>query len=192
MKMLNFTIKKTQMRLTREIILDLYSKGVKEWGSLIKHFDELDARADKQKPISSTQADDDLAAWLENMKLEEGEDARPHVCSHPKISTNSVALYRCSWCGNPSAVLRKCGGCAKTRYVFATTCIGRDFLTVSVDIATDSARRSTGPSIKPTARSRASLGLRPTAAPQCGIVDSKIYVPSVNHASYHVECIIHF
>ncbi|TFK85225.1 hypothetical protein K466DRAFT_552464 [Polyporus arcularius HHB13444] len=116
MKMLNFTIKKTQMRLTREIILDLYSKGVKEWGSFIKHFDELDARAEKQRPISSTQADDDLAAWLENMKLEEGEDARPHMCSHPKISTNNVALYRCSWCGNPSAVLRKCGGCAKTRY----------------------------------------------------------------------------
>ena len=117
MNMLKFTIKKTQMRLAREMILDFYSQGVKDWGDFIKHFDELDSRADKQKPISSTQADDDLAAWLENMKLEEGEDEQPHMCSHPKISTNNVALYRCSWCGNPSAVLRKCGGCGRARCV---------------------------------------------------------------------------
>ena len=117
MNMLKFTIKKTQMRLAREMILDFYSQGVKDWGDFIKHFDELDSRADKQKPISSTQADDDLAAWLENMKLEEGEDEQPHMCSHPKISTNNVALYRCSWCGNPSAALRKCGRCGKTRQV---------------------------------------------------------------------------
>ena len=115
MNMLKFTIKKTQMRLAREMILNFYSQGVKDWGDFIKHFDELDSRADKQKPISSTQADDDLAAWLENMKLEEGEHEQPHMCSHPKISTNNVALYRCSWCGNPSAILRRCGGCGKTR-----------------------------------------------------------------------------
>ena len=53
------------------------------------------------------------------MKLEDGADEHahphPHACSHPKISMNNAALYRCTWCGNPSAVLRKCGGCGKTR-----------------------------------------------------------------------------
>ena len=118
MNMLNFTVKKTQMRLAREMVLSLYPKAIKEWGAWIQHFDELDARADSHRPISSTQADDDLAAWLENMKLEDGtEDTTHRGCIHPKISVNNVTLYRCTWCGNPSAVLRKCGGCGKTRYV---------------------------------------------------------------------------
>ncbi|KAI0674593.1 hypothetical protein C8Q78DRAFT_1076212 [Trametes maxima] len=118
MNTIGFAIKKTQMRLARQLILDLYPKGIKEWGAFVKHFDELDSHPDTQKPLSSTQADDDLAAWLDNMKLEDGshDHAHPHACSHPKISMNNVALYRCSWCGNPSAVLRKCGGCGETRY----------------------------------------------------------------------------
>ena len=151
MKTLGYTIKKTQMRLAREMILDLYPKAVTEWGAFIKRFDELDARADKQQPISSTQADDDLAAWLENMKLEEGEHEQPHMCSHPKISTNNVALYRCSWCGNPSAVLRKCGGCGKTRYALRSirSCTEADSW---IGTATCNARRSTGPSTKLIAR----------------------------------------
>lgn len=119
MKHLGLTIKKTQIRLTRELILNQYVKAVEDLGAFIKHFDDLDSRAD-HKPLSSTRADDDLAAWLDNLKLENGEDdSQPHahMCTHPKISTNSVELYRCSWCGNPSAVLKKCGGCGKTRYV---------------------------------------------------------------------------
>ncbi|EIW55597.1 uncharacterized protein TRAVEDRAFT_73443 [Trametes versicolor FP-101664 SS1] len=120
MTTIGFTIKNTQMRLARVLILELYPKAVKEWGAFVVRFDELDSGLDKQKPLSSTQADDDLAAWLDNLKLDDGTDehghAHPHACSHPKISMNNVALYRCSWCGNPSAVLRKCGGCGKTRY----------------------------------------------------------------------------
>nr|VWP00492.1 Serine hydroxymethyltransferase (EC [Ganoderma boninense] len=117
MNTLAFTIKRTQMRLAREMLLRLYPKAIDEWGAWIQRFDELDAHADRHKPISSTQADDDLAAWLENMKLEDGADDPMHrECTHPRISVNNVSLYRCSWCGNPSAVLRKCGGCGKTRY----------------------------------------------------------------------------
>ena len=120
MKHLGFTINKTQMRLARELVLKLYPKAVEEWGAWVKHFDELETRGDQSQPISSTQADDDLAAWLENVKLDDEADDHAHArrCTHPKISTNNVALYRCSWCGNPSAVLRKCGGCGRTRFVF--------------------------------------------------------------------------
>ncbi|KAI0777370.1 hypothetical protein BD413DRAFT_609742 [Trametes elegans] len=98
-----FTIKRTQMRLARELILDLYPRAVKEWGAFIRHFDELDSRVDQKKSLSSSRADDDLAVWLENMKLEDGADEHahphPHACSHPKFSLNNVALYRCTWYG---------------------------------------------------------------------------------------------
>lgn len=64
--------------------------------------------------ISTENSEDDLAAWLEDMHMEDGQ-LEPEHCLHPKINSNQVALYRCSWCGNPSAVLRKCSGCTKTR-----------------------------------------------------------------------------
>ncbi|KAI8986642.1 hypothetical protein BD414DRAFT_38810 [Trametes punicea] len=118
MNTISFSTTKTELHLTRNLILELYPEAVKEWGAFIKRIDELDFRIEKQKPLSYTQADDDLAAWIENMKLEDGseEHLHPHPRSHPKISLNNVMLYRCSWCTNPSAVLRKCGGCGKTRY----------------------------------------------------------------------------
>jgi hypothetical protein len=34
---------------------------------------------------------------------------------HPKVNPNVVELYRCTWCKNPSAALKKCSGCAKAR-----------------------------------------------------------------------------
>ena len=34
---------------------------------------------------------------------------------HPRVNPNTVELYRCTWCKNPSAALRKCSGCGKTR-----------------------------------------------------------------------------
>ena len=126
MRTLGWSIKRTQMRLARELVLDLYPKALTEWGPFVAHFDALDARADgaPPRPLSSSEADDELAAWLEHVRLDDGEDAAPHAhargCTHSKISTSSVELYRCSWCGNPSAVLRKCGGCGKTRCVGGT------------------------------------------------------------------------
>ncbi|KAH9941110.1 uncharacterized protein BXZ73DRAFT_42148 [Epithele typhae] len=119
MGMLGLAINKTQTRLARMLILKLYSKASEEWGPFVQHFDEMNASGGEAlKPLSSSQADDDLAAWLENMQLDDDDDDEHgrHPCTHPKISTSNVALYRCSWCSNPSAVLKKCGGCGKTRY----------------------------------------------------------------------------
>ena len=121
MNMLGFAIKRTQIRITREFILNLYPKAAEEWGDFIKHFDELDEGRDSHKaPPSSEQTDDNLAAWLENIRLDDGEDdhgLHHRRCTHPKISTNNVRLYRCSWCGNPSAVLKKCSGCGNMRCI---------------------------------------------------------------------------
>ena len=130
MNTLGFTIRRTQLRLARELVLSLYPKALTEWGSIITRFDELDKRAEATPtPPSAEQADEELAAWLEDVRLDDDgetngnghghgkseEKSHARKCTHPKISVNSVALYRCSWCGNPSAVLRKCGGCGQTK-----------------------------------------------------------------------------
>ncbi|KAM5536335.1 hypothetical protein V8D89_009987 [Ganoderma adspersum] len=123
MEWMGYPIRKTQMNLTRELILELYTPGAAEWGDLVRRFDEQDLFAE-----------DELAAWLGNIDLddEHGHDhdhnhhahghghghgaRRANAPSDADRGTRGYELYRCSWCGNPSAVLRKCGGCAKTRY----------------------------------------------------------------------------
>jgi hypothetical protein len=71
--------------------------------------------------IDSQKATDDLAAWLDDyLHVDDDEqDEKYHAhttcASRARVSANTVALYRCSNCGNPSASLRKCGGCGKTR-----------------------------------------------------------------------------
>ncbi|KAG2111771.1 hypothetical protein BD769DRAFT_1630248 [Suillus cothurnatus] len=106
---------KTQLRLTQQNIVKRYPTAVQEWKDLIARFDEVMM---DERPISLEKAEDDLAAWLDDLHIDQGEEdeCQPQRCSHPRISPNTVALYRCSWCGNPSAALRKCSGCEKARY----------------------------------------------------------------------------
>ncbi|KAI1791760.1 hypothetical protein LXA43DRAFT_1181643 [Ganoderma leucocontextum] len=129
MKWMGYPIKKTQMNLTRELILDLYTPGATEWGALVRRFDEQDRFVEGETRLSAAQAEDELAAWLGNIDLDHDNHEHDHGHIHhghgsrranaPSSTdrgTRGYELYRCSWCGNPSAVLRKCGGCAKTRY----------------------------------------------------------------------------
>jgi len=102
---------KTTLRLSQQAAVKHYPGAVKEFSRV---FEELD----RVKPSSSAQAldqdkiEDDLATWLEDIKLEDGtveETMRCGATNHrPKVDYNHVTLYRCTWCGNPSAVLRKC------------------------------------------------------------------------------------
>ena len=126
------------MHLARELVLSLYPKALAEWGPLIARFDELEKCADAAPtPSSMEQAYEDLAAWLEDVQLNDSgetignENGHSHrTCEagsiahrpHPKINMESVALYMCSCCGNPSAALKKCGGCGQTRYVVRLGC----------------------------------------------------------------------
>ncbi|KIJ63203.1 hypothetical protein HYDPIDRAFT_176220 [Hydnomerulius pinastri MD-312] len=105
---------KTQLRLTQETILKYFTPGAQKWSSIVSRFDS--AVAEEDHVISPGRAEDQLVAWLEDIRLENGDQERPERCSHARITTNTVELYRCSWCGNPSAVLRKCSGCEKARY----------------------------------------------------------------------------
>ena len=129
MNFVGYGIKKTQLHLAREYVLKLYTPGAREWGTLIKRFDELDS-SDENTPLSSTGADDNLAAWLGDLDIDDGDShSREHgACLGEGRRRNGRSapsdrgmgnheLYRCSWCGNPSAVLKKCSACGKTRFV---------------------------------------------------------------------------
>ena len=84
----------------------------------------LDGAKQRSKELPSvdrSRLEDGLAAWLEDMRLEDGTLEEGMRCEASeevrKVLFENVELYRCSWCGNPSAGLRRCGGCSKTRYV---------------------------------------------------------------------------
>jgi len=105
---------RTELRLAQQTVVSLYAAAVNEWGDVIVRFDNL--TTEEEPSISPEKADDDLAAWLDDMDGGHHE-AHTETFSHPVLNNDHVALYRCSWCGNPSAVLRKCSGCEKTRQV---------------------------------------------------------------------------
>jgi hypothetical protein len=108
---------KTNGRLVQQTIVKLYPEAVKEWNDTILRFDFEAPDMDTVAPsVSSGTADDDLANWLGNIELDDdGDETHSDHCTHPKINKDKVGLYRCSFCGNPSAILRKCGGCTKVR-----------------------------------------------------------------------------
>lgn len=94
---------KTNLRLGKETIVRLYPSAVKEFGDVIAK-----VASSKSPHVSPEKLVDDLAAWLEDTHVEENGHCSDLGGSHPVITTNAVSLYRCSWCGNPSAILRKC------------------------------------------------------------------------------------
>ncbi|KAI0340351.1 hypothetical protein BDW22DRAFT_414867 [Trametopsis cervina] len=108
---------RTQLRLTRELVMKQYKASYTEWQPLIERLDTMYASGDTQLR-STARAGDNLEAWLEGLSVDDGEHDGPHArCYHPKLGgSTSLELYRCAYCGNPSAALRKCSGCAKTKY----------------------------------------------------------------------------
>jgi len=120
-KFLGYDIRRTQMHLTRELAVKLYASAVKEWGHFITRFDGLHSTTAHQK-ASMENAEDHLATWLENLEVDDTDHQHGHRCRDNRRTVNrsTVELYRCSWCKNPSAVLKKCSGCQKTRYCDAS------------------------------------------------------------------------
>lgn len=129
MKFVGHTIRTTQVNIVRALLLTSYAASSREWGALVNRYDELDTDAVEEGPISPAQADDDLAQWLGNLDISEDateENDGHDPCSYAgrrqweqaiTVEMGDHALYRCSWCGNPSAALRKCRSCGKTQYV---------------------------------------------------------------------------
>jgi len=113
---------KTFPILTARTVLDHYGPGVREWGSVVERLNEViesSPEYEYHKPAPTTKEDKEheLAAWLNNLDVEgeEYEDEESsHGCANPRANPKRVELYRCTHCGNPSAVLRKCK-CNKVR-----------------------------------------------------------------------------
>lgn len=112
---------KTELRQTQQMVVSMYPDASKQWGEVIERFDKN--RIAKEPEILAEKVDDDLAAWLDDLHLENGDhESHPEGFSHPVLNDDYVALYRCSYCGNPSAMLRKCSGCEKARYAHSRSC----------------------------------------------------------------------
>ncbi|THH05479.1 hypothetical protein EW146_g9890 [Bondarzewia mesenterica] len=107
-------VNKTQMRKTCTTVIDRMEQAWKEWSSIVPQFAHHVPRE-----LSAAHAEDDLATWLDKIDIEDPDILGGHQhdedghFTHPKVNLNTVELYRCSWCRNPSAVLRKCTGCEK-------------------------------------------------------------------------------
>jgi len=109
---------KTFLRNAEQTVVKSFSTAVQEWGDVIERLGVDDGKGTHEvsepPKVSPGMVEDNLASWLDEMHMDDGGEATL-ACAHPKVNVNSVELYHCSWCGNPSAVLRKCSGCALTR-----------------------------------------------------------------------------
>ncbi|KAF7310075.1 SET and MYND-domain-containing protein 3 [Mycena indigotica] len=123
---------RTQIRLVAESILQHFPAARKQWGEVVSSYDE------KEPPVTDESMERDIAAWMEGLDGEDEADCcghghghlhdhDGHAHAHSHSHTEEVALpepkkdlYRCSFCHNPSAVLRKCAGCSEARYCDAS------------------------------------------------------------------------
>lgn len=119
--------RETTFRLAQQLVLRTYRSAVEDWASVITRAESMRSTACQcgQGPEESM---DGLAEWLDGVHIESREgEARTahgpagHACGmpgheRPKMQMGDFELYRCSYCRNPSAVLRKCTGCATARY----------------------------------------------------------------------------
>ncbi|KAJ2912907.1 hypothetical protein MD484_g7504, partial [Candolleomyces efflorescens] len=109
---------RTMLRQTQATVVSLFSSSIAKYSAFFECGKTVQPSVESE---ADQKVKDDLAAWLDNMHLEEGEKEPDVAHVHPRISSNQVDLYRCSHCGNPSAALRKCSGCEKARYVSLPT-----------------------------------------------------------------------
>ncbi len=101
---------KTNLRLAQQAAVKHYSEAIKEFSGVFEKLDNINTKG--APAVDHEKLDDNLAAWLEDMRLEDGTLEQRMRCEASeevrKVNIENVELYRCSYCGNPSAALRKC------------------------------------------------------------------------------------
>ena len=114
-KILGRSNAKTQLRKAHDLVITQMATAGREWDGIISQFQFPESRK-LDGEIVSQKAEDDLAAWLDGTHLSDDEDTHPdeHM-THRKVKASDIAFYRCSWCSNPSAALRKCSVCENAR-----------------------------------------------------------------------------
>ncbi|KAJ3855420.1 hypothetical protein EV368DRAFT_72312 [Lentinula lateritia] len=111
-------IPNTQLRLAQAAIVEQYSAAVSEWEEVILRLNNSSTKQPEVLP-DSEKVQNNLNDFLNDLQLHDESPAK-RVAAHPKVNLNSVLLYQCSWCKNPSAMLKKCSGCSQTRYCDAS------------------------------------------------------------------------
>lgn len=109
----------SQAVLALRSLLQYMNVGNLEWGPPMMKINQLLAdewdykQKDDPVPESVGRRMEELTAWLEKLDIEPGGPTQTHHVN-PKVNPNRVVLYRCTHCGTPSAILRKCK-CGKVR-----------------------------------------------------------------------------
>ncbi|KAF9480921.1 hypothetical protein BDN70DRAFT_876939 [Pholiota conissans] len=113
---------KTYLRLAQQAAVKYYASGMREFSRVFAELDKsrLEGYDEAELKINAEKVEDNLATWLDEIRLDDGTtepttQIRAHT-NRPKVVFDNLTLYRCSWCGNPSAALKKCSKCEKTRY----------------------------------------------------------------------------
>ena len=108
--------RRSNTRLTVELVERRCCSAGSEWADFVRRLDGPQATNQGAKERSEDKAEDNLTAWLAGTHIDGEGDDQYHL-THPTAKASAVRLYRCSYCHNPSAALRRCGGCGETRCV---------------------------------------------------------------------------
>jgi len=109
-------IMNTNFRLARHTIFSRMAAASREWDEVVSRYKFSEGRRECTEFVPE-KVEGDLAAWLESTNIEGGTRVVERVHTmHQKAHPDDIELYRCSWCGNPSAAMRKCSSCGNTRY----------------------------------------------------------------------------
>lgn len=119
---LSWPMRLTQMRQARQIIMDRLEPAWQAWGDVIVRLSAAAQNGAEVHQVRPDKAEEDFITWLE--REVEDPDVRGNApqdysdqSSARSVDMKAVELYRCSWCRNPSAVLKRCKGCG------GTTCV---------------------------------------------------------------------
>ncbi|KAI1782938.1 hypothetical protein LXA43DRAFT_904559, partial [Ganoderma leucocontextum] len=97
MRYFGFSIKKTNIYLAWNSIVEQFVSNTRQWRRLVRAYDDVGGRIGHFEP----QVYEGLATWFE--------------CEHA-LGNGEDTLAQCSVCGSPSAALINCIGCRTTSY----------------------------------------------------------------------------
>lgn len=114
----------TTAKLTWDLISATYTAAAKEWDPI---FDERSQQepasaSERQGRAAEQEAPDGLEDLVENLVLSPDHQVNPDEDSWRThafslhLDEDMLEMITCSYCGNPSAQVRKCGRCGGVRY----------------------------------------------------------------------------
>lgn len=109
-------VTKSAPRRTRVIILDHLAVASTEWSEFIGCTDSSPFALAEQEAVKRDATPEELARLLGQAYITDSHSQPQRKVMTIKADSKVLHLFKCSWCGNPSAVLRKCGVCGQACY----------------------------------------------------------------------------